>query len=191
MRCEFVYPIIYLGYTFLAYFALFNILTAILVEKAVVASRPQPDDIVKTQCQKWLREAEEFRMIGELMDEDGSGDISREEYVSAVRNDRIAACLASAQLEMGDPAAFFDLLADGHDRILLEDFVNGCLTMKGNATSLDMRIVHRDLCTLSNWVSSLEKRSKTPLQGVSSPSRVSEQHRLLSGAFSRSWNPQS
>lgn len=139
-RCGSFYRLVFLFYTFFSVFALFNILTGIFVEKAVLATQPDRDEIILEQCRKSRREADEFRVLCRHLDEDNSGTISFEEFVQSMQDDRMVAYMASVGLEVHDVELFFKIVTNAaNEEITIDQFVEGCFSMRGQATGLDMQ----------------------------------------------------
>merc|ERR1712187_28329 len=105
------YAAFYLFFTFFFAFALFNILTAIFVEKAVVAAQPDREDEILWHRRKCLEDIQEFREICNTLDLDSSGKFSKEEFQQCMSNDLIVAYMAHAGLEMHDVDFFYQVLS--------------------------------------------------------------------------------
>jgi len=136
------YAALFIFFTFFFVFALFNILTGIMVEKAVVASQPDRDELILEQCRKSRKEAEEFRVLCRRLDTDHSGEISFEEFVESMQDERMVSYMATVGLEVHDVELFFKIVANAQskdDHIEIDAFVEGCMSMKGNASGLDMQ----------------------------------------------------
>jgi len=140
-RCGTFYRLIFLFFTFFFVFALFNILTGIFVEKAVLATQPDRDEIIMDQCRKSRREADEFRDLCKHLDEDDSGTISYAEFIESMQDDRMVAYMASVGLEVHDVELFFRIVTNAahNEQITIDQFVEGCMSMRGQATGLDMQ----------------------------------------------------
>jgi len=138
-RCGRLYGHIFLFFTFFFSFALFNILTAIFVEKAVVANQPVREEVILSQRRKHLEDIQELRRICKVLDIDGNGRLTWEVFAETMQNDVLVAYLASVGLEVHDCRLFFETLQNGGDGVSLDQFVEGCLSLQGNATSLDLQ----------------------------------------------------
>lgn len=140
-----VYAGLYIGFTFFFVFAMLNILTAVFVEKAATVSKPGPDEVVSNQQRKIIEEANHLRMMFEILqiDSDSSGRISWTEFECMMQTPPVVAYMASIGLEVNEPRVFFDMLCKsaGREEVTVDDFVDGCMQMRGSATSID---VHRN-----------------------------------------------
>jgi hypothetical protein len=141
-RCGMFYSATFLFFTFFFVFALFNILTGIFVEKAVLATQPDRDELILQQCHKSRKEADEFRTLCNRLDTDGSGQISFEEFTQCMQDERMVSYMASVGLEVHDVELFFKIVANTEtkdDQISIDQFVEGCMSMRGSASGLDMQ----------------------------------------------------
>jgi hypothetical protein len=139
-RCGAFYRMAFLFFTFFFVFALFNILTGIFVEKAVLATQPDRDELILEQCRKSRKEADEFRVLCNRLDTDHSGTISYDEFVLSMQDDRMVAYMASVGLEVHDVELFFKIVANGSDEeVDIGQFVEGCMGIRGQATGLAMQ----------------------------------------------------
>jgi len=142
-KCGWLYCIAFLLFTFFFIFALFNILTGIFVEKAVLASQPDRDELILEQSRKARKETDDLRFLCNQLDTDGSGTITLSEFVASMQDERMVSLMASVGLEVHDVEFFFRLIAGaGHTGELeldVEEFVAGCMSMKGPASGLDMQ----------------------------------------------------
>merc|ERR1740121_1541223 len=88
-----------------------------------------------------------LRNLFKEVDTDMNGTISIEELRSALRNDRIHHKLETFGIHLRDESAFFQTLMamsgseEGED-LDADTFVNGCLKMKGHASSLDVFAIY-------------------------------------------------
>jgi len=83
-------------------------------------------------------------------DSSGTGLLCRDDFVSCVRNGRVAAWMKAMDLDVQDPDAVFSFLAGvdfapwrltGKETISLEDLVRGLGRLRGNAQQFDLKQV--------------------------------------------------
>jgi len=145
--------------------ALLNIVTGVFVENAMKLGQPELNALAFEQRKSDLEDAQRLRHVFNLIDADGSGTVSWSEFNDCVQNDaRVRASLAVLGLGIKDTASFFKLLsdADANADVDLDFFVEACLKMKGNASSIDLqtvafetKIIHKSLRTFEAEVRSL------------------------------------
>jgi hypothetical protein len=139
--CGVLYSGMFLLFTFFFMFSLFNIMTGIVVEKALLAATPDRDEIILQQKKKVKRETNEFRELCRQLDADDSGTISFTEFMKSMRDDRMVSYMASTGLEVHDVEVFFKSVAGAGDdeEVDVDKFVYGCMALKGPASGLDVR----------------------------------------------------
>lgn len=117
------------------------------VEHANKAGQPDRDMIIFAQRSKEVAEAEELRQLCQEFDEDKSGAISYSEFSRMIDDDRISVYLAAIGLDIPDAQVFFAVLLDisQNKKVDIEMFVQGCMRMKGAATSVDMQALSYQL----------------------------------------------
>merc|ERR1712113_267862 len=71
----------------------------------------------------------------------GTGFVSRDVFAEGIAKGRLRAYLSVLGLDIKDAEMFFGMLAiaGGRDEVSIEAFVEGCMRMKGLATSLDLQ----------------------------------------------------
>jgi len=133
------YPAVFLSYTFFFIFALFNILTGVFVERAVAASLPDREELISEERKKLFQQVEDLRNLFKALDTDGSGKITKAEFINDMKDDRIVSYMNMIGLEMHDAEHFFDIIADDCEEVDIDAFIEHSMAMRGNATALDMR----------------------------------------------------
>merc|ERR1712232_835858 len=80
--------------------------------------------------------------MGKRLDTDGSGQISFDEFVGCMQDERLVSYMASVGLEVHDVELFFRIVANADTadvQVDVDQFVTGCMSMRGGATGLDMQ----------------------------------------------------
>jgi len=85
------------------------------------------------------REMESLRGIFQAADQDGSGELDRAEFDQALRKRHVKNMLAAIEVPLGDMQELYVLLdADNVGTISVDEFMTGCLKLKGVARAKDM-----------------------------------------------------
>mmetsp|Transcript_485 Transcript_485/g.775 ORF Transcript_485/g.775 Transcript_485/m.775 type:complete len:146 (-) Transcript_485:77-514(-) len=80
-----------------------------------------------------------LQRIFDSTDEDHSGTITMQEFEDHLKDDRVAASFTSIGLEVNEARGLFRLLDMDHSgAISIDEFVFGCMRLKGNAKSVDL-----------------------------------------------------
>jgi len=117
------------GYVALAEFGILNIVTGIFVESAKVHVRKAEEIFLLQQMHSMFCE----------VDTDASGDISWEEFESQLNNPRMKTYFKAVELAPEEAAILFKLIdIDESGFISPEEFVNGCVHLRGPAKAIDL-----------------------------------------------------
>jgi len=165
-------------FTFLYQFGMFNLLTSMFVDRTMkIQIQDRETKIIEQRC----READQTKELLELMretDHNRDGKISFEEFLEVMQDPATLTYLAFLGLPIADVKAFFEMLVAESGRELevdhavpIEVFVQGCMRMKGMATSIDMQALKYQTTMLADHLHRLEaqlaqlsrgQRSATP-----------------------------
>jgi len=137
------------GYTFyflfLLYIAFFsfvvvNTLTSLFIEATIQNAEKDKHILIREELDRkseYMRRAVEFF---ENMDQDGSGDLSFEEFNMHAADPEMVAFAASLELDVTDITQFYSMLScRGRYPVDMDTFVTGCMKLKGAARSMDLQ----------------------------------------------------
>jgi hypothetical protein len=123
---------VFLAYVAVTLFILMNLVTGIFVDSAAANIREDKD----------LRLVNQIRELFIVGDADKTGNISWLEFVDQLNNPLMEEYFKVIDLDMSEARGFFDLLdLEGTGRISSEDFVMGCLRLRGPARAIDLAIL--------------------------------------------------
>jgi len=147
--------------------ALMNVLTGIFVENAMQFAQPDRENLALEKRKQQVQDSAELRRIfQELKASSGqSGDdtISKTDFLNAMRQPRLRSLLHTLGLDIRDARIFFSMLVAANEggSVDIDQFVDGCMRLKGPATSIDLqsvmlqsRAILKDMRTLRQDVSS-------------------------------------
>merc|ERR1712032_320465 len=93
-----------------------------------------------------------FKSLFQTLDCDNSGFVTKGEFEQVMDEPLLQAFFASLEIDASDALNLFQLLESDIDHINhteegieMEDFVMGCLRLKGHAKSCDMALLMRDM----------------------------------------------
>jgi len=148
--------IFYLSQILFFVFAFFNIVTSMFVDKAMKLAKPDEEvQMFERRQEERANAADLRRLIMEDLDLDQDGVISLEELETLALDDRVRHKFEMRGLEVKDVEVFFKTLtaiADT-DTLSIDAFVDGCMKMKGPASSLDVHALDFQLQVMSRHLS--------------------------------------
>jgi len=127
-------------YIFFTMLAFLNITTGVFVDNAVETARTQRDFLVQKETELKEKYLAEMRDLFMEMDEDGSGTVSMEEVAAYFEDPRVRSYFAALGLDSADTERLFNLLdCDEDGDVGVDEFLDGCLRLKGLARSIDVQ----------------------------------------------------
>uniref|UniRef100_A0A0G4FGS1 EF-hand domain-containing protein n=1 Tax=Chromera velia CCMP2878 TaxID=1169474 RepID=A0A0G4FGS1_9ALVE len=122
-----------------ATFGLLNVLTAIFVEHTIVTAQAD-EQARKTQIlQERKREAQMILSLMEEADENKDGNLSKAELLNMLENPDFVMKLLNLEISPEDAEALFSLLdVTGRGFVLRNEWMEGCLRLKGSAQAMDV-----------------------------------------------------
>merc|ERR1719253_1021279 len=109
-----------------------------------------------------LQEYEELTAIMKAMDVNENGTLSISEFSRNCKTGKLGLHLSGLGLNIKDTQLFFEMVAesvgDSTDEILIKDFVDGCMQMRGSATCIDLHYLAREVLEVqkNNMESNME-----------------------------------
>jgi len=136
------YPYYLLFLLYISFFLLvvMNTLTSLFLEATIQNAEKDKNTMIRETLKK---KKEYMQMASELfqtLDEDGSGEISEEEFEMHAQDPEMVALASSLEIDVTDIAQFYDMLScQGKFKVDCETFIIGCMALKGTARSLDLQ----------------------------------------------------
>jgi hypothetical protein len=139
--CGLQYACLFIFFVAFIQIALFNIVTAIFVESAMQLAQPDREAMALQLRKNELAERSELLRLCKGMDINSDGCLDQSEFSRHLTEGKLKQYLAVAGLDVKEADVFLKMISKAaHDApIHIDDFVDGCLRMKGTATSLDMQ----------------------------------------------------
>lgn len=137
------YAAFWISYVFFVVFAVMRVITALFLNNTMkAASRDETMMITEQMKEKELYIAKVVRFLEEG-DTDGNGTLDREEFENMLNNDEVSRYLTLMGLELYEVETLFNVLDDGDGEISYNEFIGGCLRLKGAARAVDaVMIMH-------------------------------------------------
>mmetsp|Transcript_67701 Transcript_67701/g.201335 ORF Transcript_67701/g.201335 Transcript_67701/m.201335 type:complete len:316 (+) Transcript_67701:1375-2322(+) len=130
---------LFILYVFFCIFSVLNIVTGVFVDGAIQRSSQERDlRLEKEKEQKRMYIA----MLTDLLEEidvEGTNKIYREDLEEAFKSEQVKHYFSVLDIDVADSNYLFDMLdLDRSGEVDMNEFINGCLRLKGNAKSIDI-----------------------------------------------------
>jgi len=136
------YQIGFLIFLTFAVLALLNVVTAVFVETAMQQSQRDRELLVQQEVEQKVEFVETMQRVFEELDTNGSGTLSLEEFEQQMDDENVLTFLSTLELDIDQVRTLLTLLdLDQNGEVDIEEFITGCLRLKGGAKSLDMAIL--------------------------------------------------
>jgi len=165
-----IYSIIFLTYVAFAIFGVVNIVTGVFVENAMQSGIFDRDTLVQEEMLEKEQYVERIKVCFEELDIDKNGCIGLDEFKEAVSDSKMVALINALGLDITDVQSLFILLdRDQSGSIDIEEFLVGCLRLKGEARSLDIAKMQIEVEFLVHAVDNIASNVKAIRLGANRP----------------------
>jgi len=132
-------------YIFFTMLAVLNIITGVFVDNAVETAKSQREFLVQKEMELKEKYLEEMRDLFHSMDKDGSGSLTIEEIHEHFSDVRVKSYFQVLGMDPDDIERLFRLIdQDASGEVEVQEFLDGCLRLKGEARSIDLHTVMYD-----------------------------------------------
>eukprot|EP00929_Paragymnodinium_shiwhaense_P028011 TRINITY_DN16315_c0_g1_i3.p1 TRINITY_DN16315_c0_g1~~TRINITY_DN16315_c0_g1_i3.p1 ORF type:complete len:592 (-),score=102.36 TRINITY_DN16315_c0_g1_i3:47-1822(-) len=127
-------------------FAMLNVVTGFFCEDAAASAARDRDDIVQEQMRDKEQYIRKFRDVFSEIDQDGSGSMTLDELNAHIEDEHLQAYFSHLQIDASSAWEIFRLLdVDASGTISVEEFVWGCVKLRGFAKTLDVASINYDI----------------------------------------------
>mmetsp|Transcript_107875 Transcript_107875/g.302073 ORF Transcript_107875/g.302073 Transcript_107875/m.302073 type:complete len:529 (-) Transcript_107875:66-1652(-) len=131
-------------------FGIMNIVVSVIVELMLTASSNNEKRLRVHEDKQRRMELETLREIFIMSDDDMSGQLDLAEFVEAVKNPEIQYRMRQLGLPLADAAKLFGVIdEDGSRSLTFNEFIQGCLKLKGPAQSKELLAIQAHADTLA------------------------------------------
>jgi len=136
------YSCVFVFYIFFMMFGVLNVVIATFVEGASMISRHDRELVTQSELDRITEETKNIRRFFHDADKDNSGGLSWEEFETYLQREHVQAYFQSFQLDVSQAHTLFRLLdVDSSNRVEIDELVEGCMRMRGQARSLDVHML--------------------------------------------------
>lgn len=126
----------------LAPLGILNILVSVIVEQTIAASDQNKQRLDSEDEKLHLAELDSLKNIFIISDRDGSNTLDLEEFRLAMNNSEVQWQMDMLDLPIEQTEKLFGVVdGDGSQCLSFDDFIHGCMKLKGHAQSKDMLAV--------------------------------------------------
>jgi len=137
-----LYGPVFFFYVFVMNFGVLNVVVGTFVTSAQEIASKDREALVKFELKQHEVQTRRIKAFFEEADIDKSGTLSWEEFESHLRNDKVKAYFSSMELDVSQAHDLFELLdADGSDQVTIDEFLEGCMRLKGVARSTELNML--------------------------------------------------
>jgi len=126
-------------YVFFNAIAVMNIITGIFVDSAIRTAQNQHHEVLQQQMQDQKSQLGALRSIFLEADKDGSGFLTLNDFEEHLKHEAVRANYIALGIDADEAWGFFRLLdTDDSGSVCIEEFLAGCMRMKGDASALGL-----------------------------------------------------
>lgn len=161
-----MFAALFVVYIFFCFFSLLNLVTGVFVDGAIQHSGKEKE----LQLTKEQEEREEYvSMLLDLLediDTEDTGFITKSDLEMALKDTRVLHTFAVLDIDIMDSNYLFNVLdKDNSGAVDMEEFVEGCMRIKGAAKTVDIHILTFEIQVLRDRVDLIISEIK-PSRGV-------------------------
>jgi len=140
-----IWVTIFLFYISFAYLAVLNVVTGVFCEAAIESAANDHEMAMQAIMDNRKAHIAKVKSLFTNMDHDGSGTLTLAELEHHMSSDIVKDYFEMLELDVRDAWTFFKLLdQDGGSAIDLDEFLWGCMHLRGNAKALDLARLQHD-----------------------------------------------
>lgn len=152
-------------YVFFMVIGVLNVVVGAFVAATAEISSRDRDYLVKNEMTQMDAYGKKVKTFFKEADKDHSGQLSWEEFKDYLKIPKVSAYFRSLELDVSQAHLVFKLLdGDGSNEVNLEEFLQGCMRLRGPARSLDMNVLLYENKRLHSKMESFMKMVSTQLQ---------------------------
>jgi len=130
--------ILYMTFTSLA---VLNVVTAIFCQSAIDGAANQQDIQEQDVEERKATVRTQLLKLFNVIDEDGSGYLTVSEFEEGLTCPKVQTFFETLELSVQEARLLFRLLEGGDGKIVIADFLEGCMSLRGNARNFDVALL--------------------------------------------------
>eukprot|EP00930_Biecheleria_cincta_P052303 TRINITY_DN37562_c0_g1_i1.p1 TRINITY_DN37562_c0_g1~~TRINITY_DN37562_c0_g1_i1.p1 ORF type:complete len:299 (-),score=52.60 TRINITY_DN37562_c0_g1_i1:163-951(-) len=164
---HYIYRWAFLAYISVILFAFMNVITGFICEHSIATVQRDRELVVDAQLRNKEYWQESFRKLFGAFDMDGSGELTVDEFEEHKDDSQVCAYFDTLDLDLDKAWDIFRLLDDDESgTVSMDEFVEGCLKLRGQARSMDLAILGYDFQRVSTKLGEFMAHVETELVAV-------------------------
>jgi len=137
-----IYGMLFLCYIYFMMFLVLNVVIGTVVDVTSGVSKRDRDRMVEEEMKALKDYASDIKEFFQQADADNSGQLSWDEFREHLQDNRVKAYFQTLDLDIRQAHTLFKLLdCNDNGEVGIEEFLDGCVRLKGAARSLDLNLV--------------------------------------------------
>lgn len=133
---------LFVSFVIFTTFGLLNLVIGVIVENTLASAKVNETKMKKKKEKDRMKVMNHLREFFEESDEDASGTLSIDEVQKALKDPDAVNKLKLVDLPLEDPQEIFSLLdIDNSGELAIDEFISGCMRIRGEAKSKDLLAV--------------------------------------------------
>mmetsp|Transcript_152047 Transcript_152047/g.291053 ORF Transcript_152047/g.291053 Transcript_152047/m.291053 type:complete len:635 (-) Transcript_152047:165-2069(-) len=146
-----LWGVLFIFFIVFSSFAVLNVMTGVFCESAIRSAQNNYEVKVQAVMSDRQRYISKLKSLFEQIDMNGSGELELEALHHLWCEESMRAFFTSLELEPNDCWMFFTILASHCESgVKIEEFVDGCMKLKGTAKAFDVAVISLELKHLSS-----------------------------------------
>merc|ERR1719428_1795375 len=130
-----------------------NVVIAVIVQNTLDQAVLKKSDISKKLEGERKKALENIYEVFRIADTDGNGELTKEEFLVALRDPEVMKNLHEVEIDMRGAEGLFDILDyDESGNLDVTEFIEGCMRARGDAKAKDILALQCDLWRTQQWV---------------------------------------
>lgn len=138
------YSVLFLPYIALVVFAVIRVVTALFIKETLASAANDAEMVIEESRRMAVEYQERLEELFRLVDNDGDGSLSAEEFVQAMELPSVQQYLKFLEVTVRDCGPLFEILAQGDGQITITEFCKGLMQIKGQARALDIVVLQHE-----------------------------------------------
>jgi voltage-gated sodium channel len=133
-----LYSIFLIPYVMGVTFAIMRVISALFLQETMNSVARDQDLVYQEKTRKRDKDVQKIREIFRSGDRDGGGTLCPKEFGALFKDPRMKVWLEHLGLDVAEVSGLFRLMDDGDGLVTFEEFLSGCLRLRGGAKSVDL-----------------------------------------------------